>query len=745
MAINISFWIINGLTIILLVSPLFLIMSYLLVIFIIFLIPLKLFFLYCYFSLPRSQSSINQFENISIAHRGGRPLVLTDEKDDFPENTLAAYRWASNTNGVHGIELDVWLSRDHIPMVNHDGYLEHTFAECSQFISSLTCDELKKLKYLKKNKRDIYDHIGCETIPTLEEVILFLEPTKLKLMIEIKEIHKKREMAKIIDELFRKYPFLYERAYCAAFHPYNLYCIRRLNSRITTAYLFVPNITKFIVYMANQTRRPLSKYFIENVILRWIIDSTFMWFGTPNGLKFLGADLACIEHHYISQDLLDKYKKEQIIVCAWNVNESEQCQCESFFFFFTVEEARLLDKRPLPKQPPLPDDYDIKFIDNILNAYEESKDDFRVCFAGWFEGIENASYDLIYEENILQYLTMATYRVKYWHEMTNKQQYHIKKLYNRFFEKYPEQRSKIKPGYNNNIQMRHPYRDLIKYTHYPLLKYLSFGFTRSVAVILLMLMGFRYQIIDNVPFYVRKYSKKTSSSPILLLHGLSLGPSTYIPFIYHLIPLERTIILLDVPHASMRLQTEILSMSNMLASIEQLLLSLDEKKVAIISHSYGTLVHSCIVKQLSHLVSDQSNIFIDPVCFLSLDSRYVDNMLYRQPSSPNQLLLHAACAEDLYSIYHLQRHLCWYESILWPEDIKQSHGRIHVFFSEFDEILPTSFINDYLKKSNIDTTVLSDFKHGQIIIAPKYQKNILKKLLELETKSSIGDNESISI
>ncbi|CAF4026221.1 unnamed protein product, partial [Adineta steineri] len=282
------------------------------------------------------------------------------------------------------------------------------------------------------------------------------------------------------------------------------------------------------------------------------------------------------------------------------------CISESFFFFFTVEEARLLDKRPLPKQPPLPDDYDIKFIDNLLNAYEESKDDFRVCFAGWFEGIENSSYDLIYEENILQYLTMATYRVKYWHEMTNKQQHHIKKLYNRFFEKYPEQRSKIKPGYNNNIQMRHPYRDLIKYTHYPLLKYLSFGFTRSITVILLMLMGFRYQIIDNVPFYVRKYSKKTSSSPILLLHGLSLGPSTYIPFIYHLIPLERTIILLDVPHASMRLQTEILSMSNMLASIEQLLLSLDEKKVAIISHSYGTLVHSCIVKQLSHLVSDQS-------------------------------------------------------------------------------------------------------------------------------------------
>jgi glycerophosphoryl diester phosphodiesterase len=180
---DVLFWIINGLTIALLISPLFLIVSYLTVIFLVLIIPLTIIFLYYYFSLPQSKSSITQFANITIAHRGGHPLVPSGENDDFPENTMAAYRWASNTKGVDGIELDVWLSKDHIPMVNHDGYLEHTFADCRQFISSLTCDQLKKLKYLKKNKRDIYDQIGCEIIPTLEEVIIFLEPTKLKLSI----------------------------------------------------------------------------------------------------------------------------------------------------------------------------------------------------------------------------------------------------------------------------------------------------------------------------------------------------------------------------------------------------------------------------------------------------------------------------------------------------------------------------------------------------------------------------------
>lgn len=143
-------------------------------------------------------------------------------------------------------------------------------------------------------------------------------------VIEIKETRKIPEMAKIIDHLFQQYPFLYDRAYCAAFHPYNLYSIRRLNPRITTAFLFVPNLTKYLIHNASQTPRPLPRYFIENVILRWMIDSLFMWFGSPAGLKFLGANLACIEHRQVSLSLVEQYKKAKIVVCAWCVNEPEQ-------------------------------------------------------------------------------------------------------------------------------------------------------------------------------------------------------------------------------------------------------------------------------------------------------------------------------------------------------------------------------------------------------------------------------------
>jgi glycerophosphoryl diester phosphodiesterase len=68
----------------------------------------------------------------------------------------------------------------------------------------------------------------------------------------------------------------------------------------------------------------MSIFFAKNFILRWMVDSLTVWFCTPAGLHFLGADLACIEQGHVSQDLLDAYKKARIVVCAWCVNEPEQ-------------------------------------------------------------------------------------------------------------------------------------------------------------------------------------------------------------------------------------------------------------------------------------------------------------------------------------------------------------------------------------------------------------------------------------
>jgi hypothetical protein len=217
---------------------------------------------------------------------------------------------------------------------------------------------------------------------------------------------------------------------------------------------------------------------------------------------------------------------------------------------------------------------------------------------------------------------------------------------------------------------------------------------------------------------------------------LSLGANSYNFFIRRLSSLERTIILADIPQAGMRLHTEILPIPDILSSIEQLLQSINVQKVAIISHSYGTIVHGCLMKQLPHFVRHQPGIFIDPVCFLLFDAHYINNFIYRQPRTPNQLLLYTSCTEDLYSVYHIERHLCWYECTLWAEDIRESQVRIHVFLSENDDIVPISIVNEYLKRSHIDTSIFGQFKHAQFLISAKFQEDVLKTLARLEEQSA---------
>ena len=61
------------------------------------------------------------------AHRG-----LHDNETDAPENSMAAFRKAVDTG--YGIELDVQLTKDRIPVVFHDESLKRV---CGDIASSL--------------------------------------------------------------------------------------------------------------------------------------------------------------------------------------------------------------------------------------------------------------------------------------------------------------------------------------------------------------------------------------------------------------------------------------------------------------------------------------------------------------------------------------------------------------------------------------------------------------------------------
>ena len=88
-----------------------------------------------------------------------RPLIIGHRgaSADAPENTLASFALALEQN-ADGIEFDVQLSRDGVPVVMHDSTVDRT-TNGSGRVSDLTLAELRQLVIA-----------GDQAIPTLDEV-----------------------------------------------------------------------------------------------------------------------------------------------------------------------------------------------------------------------------------------------------------------------------------------------------------------------------------------------------------------------------------------------------------------------------------------------------------------------------------------------------------------------------------------------------------------------------------------------
>ena len=107
-----------------------------------------------------------------FAHRGN--------SGEAPENTLASFRQALEV-GADGVEFDVQLSRDGIPVVIHDERLERTTTG-KGWVRDHTLAELKALDA----GRWFNPSCAGERIPTLQEVLALVRGTPVRINIELK-------------------------------------------------------------------------------------------------------------------------------------------------------------------------------------------------------------------------------------------------------------------------------------------------------------------------------------------------------------------------------------------------------------------------------------------------------------------------------------------------------------------------------------------------------------------------------
>lgn len=139
------------------------------------------------------------------AHRG-----LHDNGGDAPENSLAAFQKA--VKGGYGIELDVQLTRDRVPVVFHDETLERICGRKGR-VRDYTQRELQRFALC---------HSG-ERIPPLAEVLKLVNGS-VPLIVEIKVYEHAAVVCSAVDQVLQTY----KGAYCIeSFHPMAVRWYRR--------------------------------------------------------------------------------------------------------------------------------------------------------------------------------------------------------------------------------------------------------------------------------------------------------------------------------------------------------------------------------------------------------------------------------------------------------------------------------------------------------------------------------------
>lgn len=173
-----------------------------------------------------------------IGHRGASALA--------PENTLCAFRRAMS-DGADGIEFDVRLARDHVPVVIHDATLRRTALRegavadfSSSELSGMDVGTWFNLRHPAKARAEY----AAERIPTLARVFDLMREHEAVLYVEMKcDAGETRELAAEVVRLVRQYAFVL-RVVVESFDLAAIREIKRLAPEIRTAALFEPKLSR---------------------------------------------------------------------------------------------------------------------------------------------------------------------------------------------------------------------------------------------------------------------------------------------------------------------------------------------------------------------------------------------------------------------------------------------------------------------------------------------------------------------
>jgi glycerophosphoryl diester phosphodiesterase len=226
-----------------------------------------------------------------LGHRGASAVA--------PENTLAAFSRAID-DGADGIEFDVRLSRDRIPVVIHDANLKRT-GMVDKVVGHLTAAELQELDVgswflTGPKKRAVSTSYEGAKLPTLAQVFEYFQKNNGLLYVEMKcEPDDGPALAAEVVKLTRDSGMV-ERIVVESFDLAAVAAVKTFDANIRTAALFEPRISQPISTLRRRRMIDLAR-------------------GT-------GAEEIALHHTLANPRTIELAKAQGLEVVVWTVDDS---------------------------------------------------------------------------------------------------------------------------------------------------------------------------------------------------------------------------------------------------------------------------------------------------------------------------------------------------------------------------------------------------------------------------------------
>jgi len=236
--------------------------------------------------LRRPGSSEHLPAPLILGHRGASAVA--------PENTLAAFSQAIR-DGADGIEFDVRLSRDGVPVVIHDATLNRT-GSMSGSVRELTVAELQKIDVGSWfDKRTGEKDFSGEKVPTLEQVFNLFAAENGVLYVEMKcDANEGALLAsRVADHISAQN--MNERVVVECFELTAIQEIKRIDPGVRTAALFEPHLSRPLSTMRGQTIIKLARKH--------------------------GADEIALHHALARKRILEAARNEGFETVVWTVDD----------------------------------------------------------------------------------------------------------------------------------------------------------------------------------------------------------------------------------------------------------------------------------------------------------------------------------------------------------------------------------------------------------------------------------------